>query len=613
MGQNLFINFDSETLTNSRCRAADDLRSKKFSPFVAGDSLVFDLFLTGTEGLLNIQDYPVVRMGVGNLNARPESGTYEVGGFSLDYNHSAAELEATIESATGNGCTVVELAPFVFKVSFDAVGAQAIPAIDSSDLTPRSTVDRQTLQLGDATTNEIWLWRLYANPVAFTDAFTNIAGDGVRGTIPLSTAGIYDLLGDATSVKTFFEIELTDSVGDIITVLQTRIDLTGEVIGEGFAGYIPSSTPLSVKASEFLQSFSNTDALSDSLPTTDGRLTIANSNSVIGYALTLPDRSSDGYILRSDIGGNATWSKPAPSFPYTTSIENGVAITADLSSTTGASGFSGDLLLTSIYAGSNLTDLGANTFSGSTNLTQAIITAPQNLSDNLFLNCSSLAKLEIPYGVEFTGNSTFKNCTSLASFDFPDSMYLTGTDSFRGCTSLVNIGATFPSLMNTIGTYSFAECTSLETALFDVADFYQINTGAFRGCTSLQRFRSNAIYGIGGFAFEGCASLTLLEFGDYDDGLEELGESCFRNCTSLTIIDIPSSPIGVTQTFQAAVFRDCTSLATINLYNLTPPTLVGSNHFLNVAATEIHVRAGATGYGTTFGGLTVVYDLPEPT
>ena len=254
MGQNLFINFDSETLTNSRCRAADDLRSKKFSPFVAGDSLVFDLFLTGTEGLLNIQDYPVVRMGVGDLNARPESGTYEVGGFSLDYNHSAAELEATIESATGNGCTVVELAPFVFKVSFDAVGAQTVPAIDSSDLTPRSTVDRQTLQLGDATTKEIWLWRLYANPVAFTDAFTNIAGDGVRGTIPLSTAGIYDLLGDATSVKTFFEIELTDSVGDIITVLQTRIDLTGEVIGEGFAGYIPAPTPLSGDIQAFLAS-----------------------------------------------------------------------------------------------------------------------------------------------------------------------------------------------------------------------------------------------------------------------------------------------------------------------------------------------------------------------
>jgi hypothetical protein len=609
MGQSIFI--------NSRCRAIDDLRTRKFSPFVAGDSLVLDLFLTGTTGLLNIQDYSTVRVGIGNLNARPESGTYLVGGFTLDYNHSGAELEATIESVTGNGCSVVELSPFVFKVSFDAVGAQTIPAIDSADLTPRSTVDRQTLQAGDATTKEIWLWRLYANPIAFTDVFTNIAGNGVQGTIALSTAGIYDLLGDNASVKTFFEVELTDSVGDIITVMQTSIDLTGEVIGEGFSGYIPSPSSgypaqLSETASDFLYSFANSDLANDSLPEIDARFTITNSNS-LGYALRLPDRSSDGYILRSDAGGNVTWSKPAPSFPYTTSIKNGVATTEDLSSTTGASGFSGDLLLTSIYAGSNLTDLGANTFSGSSNLTQAIITAPQNLSDNLFLNCSSLAKLELPYGVEFTGNSTFKNCTSLASFDFPDSMYLTGTDSFRGCTSLVNIGSAFPSLMNTIGNYSFADCTSLETAIFDVADFYQVQTGAFRGCTSLQRFRCNYIDAIGGFAFEGCTSLTILEFGNYDEGLEELGESCFRNCTLLTIIDIPSNSIGVTQTFQAAVFRDCTSLVTINLYALTPPTLVGSNHFLNVATTEIHVRAGATGYGTTFGGLTVVYDLPEPT
>ena len=266
MGQSIFINFDSETL-NSRCRAIDDLRTRKFSPFVAGDSLVLDLFLTGTTGLLNIQDYSTVRVGIGNLNARPESGTYLVGGFTLDYNHSGAELEATIESATGNGCSVVELAPFVFKVSFDAVGAQTIPAIDSADLTPRSTVDRQTLQAGDATTKEIWLWRLYANPIAFTDVFTNIAGNGVQGTIALSTAGIYDLLGDNASVKTFFEIEITDSVGDIITVMQTSIDLTGEVIGDGFAGYIPSSTPLSGDIQDFLSAVDYSDARSKLLDT----------------------------------------------------------------------------------------------------------------------------------------------------------------------------------------------------------------------------------------------------------------------------------------------------------------------------------------------------------
>ena len=613
MGQSLYINFDAENLLSARVRGATDLRSQNFTQFVAGDSLSLDLFLVGSSGALNIQDYAEVRLGMGGLDSRPESGDYLISNIDrLSYDHTAAELQAVIDVLEPGGSTVTKLTDFVFKVQFVAQGAQTIPSLDFSSLQPRSTVSVTRLTTGDATTKETWLWRLFRNPVAFTNTFTNIAGDGIRGTLSLATAGIYDLLAQNEDVRTFFEVELTDTDGNVQTVLQAKVKLNGEVIGNNFSGSIPTSPTNSPAANAFLESFNDTDLIHSSLPTIDGLLTVANSNTV-GYALKLPDRSSDGYILRSDAAGNVTWSKPAPSFPYTTSIENGVAITADLSSTDGASGFSGDLLLTSIYAGSNLTDLGANTFSGSSNLTQAIITAPQNLSDNLFLNCSSLSKLEIPYGVEYTGDSTFKNCTSLTSFDFPDSMYFTGKDAFRGCTALVNIGSTFPSLMNAIGVYSFADCTSLETALFDVADFYEISNGGFRGCTSLQRFRSNYIGKIGSYAFEGCTSLTLLEFGDYDEGLEELGESCFRNCASLTIIDIPAS-FNNPQTFQAAVFRNCTSLVTINLYELTAPTLVGTNHFLNVAPTaEIHVRVGATGYGTTFGGLNVVYDLPEPT
>jgi len=55
-------------------------------------------------------------------------------------------------------------------------------------------------------------------------------------------------------------------------------------------------------------------------------------------------------------------------------------------------------------------------------------------------------------------------------------------------------------------------------------------------------------------------------------------------------------------------FEVCTNLATINCLATTAPTL-GSNAFNIVSATDIHVPAGATGYGTTYGGLTVVADL----
>lgn len=56
------------------------------------------------------------------------------------------------------------------------------------------------------------------------------------------------------------------------------------------------------------------------------------------------------------------------------------------------------------------------------------------------------------------------------------------------------------------------------------------------------------------------------------------------------------------------VFGSCSSLATIHCLATTAPSL-GSYAFYSAAATEIHVPVGATGYGTTYGGLTVVYDL----
>jgi hypothetical protein len=55
-------------------------------------------------------------------------------------------------------------------------------------------------------------------------------------------------------------------------------------------------------------------------------------------------------------------------------------------------------------------------------------------------------------------------------------------------------------------------------------------------------------------------------------------------------------------------FALCSSLATVNCLATAAPTL-GSFAFYGVASTEIHVPVGATGYGTTYGGLTVVADL----
>ena len=291
MGQSIIINFDSEDLTTARARSITDLRKQDFAQFVAGDALTLDLFLTGNSGLLDIQSYSEVRVGIGDLDARPTGGSYAIDtSNTLNYNHSASELETIIDSAVA-AATVTELAKFVFKVQFNSVGAQTIPAIDSRLLTPASTVSVTKLITGDATTKETWLWRLYQNPAAFTKTFTNISGSGVRGTLSLATSGIYDLLGSNSSVKTFFEVELTDSSGTVQTVLQTRVVLNGEVIGHNFTGSIPVSPSIPPSASTFLESFPDPDIV--------GELSVGG--------LNLSTGANDGYVLTSDATGDASW------------------------------------------------------------------------------------------------------------------------------------------------------------------------------------------------------------------------------------------------------------------------------------------------------------------
>lgn len=239
MGLQIFGNIDAVALSAARVISADDLRPKTFKPFVTGDSSVIDVFLTGSEGLQNIQDYPTVRLGIGELNARPTGGTWDYGSANnLAYNINAVNLEAAIEAETAQ-CSVTELANFVFKVVFDANGAQTIANVDPSNLTPSSSVDISKLVEGDASTQEQWLIRLFRNPVVLTTSWENISGNGIRGSLNFGTAELYKLIGDAapaTSVSSTIELELTDTDGNVQSIFQVPVTIQGEVIGQGTTG-----------------------------------------------------------------------------------------------------------------------------------------------------------------------------------------------------------------------------------------------------------------------------------------------------------------------------------------------------------------------------------------
>ncbi len=255
MARSLYINLDATNLRAASVRSATDFRSAIFTQLVAGDSIDLNLYAVNSSGLQNIQSYSSVRVAVGGSDARPNAGTYTIDtSNTLNYNHSASELEAIIDSAVADA-TVTELAPFVFKIQFAANGTQTIPTIDQRLLSPRSTVDVARMITGDSSTPETWLWRIYRNPLAFTSTFSNISGSGINGTLDLNTSGIYDLLATEQTATSFFEIELTSSSGNITTVLQAPVTILGEVIGQSFNGTVPTPPGMPPSASAFLEAF----------------------------------------------------------------------------------------------------------------------------------------------------------------------------------------------------------------------------------------------------------------------------------------------------------------------------------------------------------------------
>ena len=241
MGLQIHANIDASELSAGRVISSDDLRPKDFKSFVAGDSVVVDLFLTGQDGLQNIQDFPTVRVGLGTLNARPNAGNFTYGSQTVAYNADASAL-ATAITAENAACTVTVLTPFVYKVAFNANGAQTIRTVDASGLTPTSTVLITKLVVGDGSTKEQWLVRIFKNPIALVNTFTNIDDNGIRGSLNLGTAEIYQLLGANTSVDSTIELELTDTSGNIQTLFQMPVKITGEVIGQGATGAVSFSS-----------------------------------------------------------------------------------------------------------------------------------------------------------------------------------------------------------------------------------------------------------------------------------------------------------------------------------------------------------------------------------
>jgi len=171
------------------------------------------------------------------------------------------------------------------------------------------------------------------------------------------------------------------------------------------------------------------------------------------------------------------------------------------------------------------------------------------------------------------GSYAFNSCSSLSSVTIPDSVTSIGRFAFGYCSSLTSV--TIPDSVTSIGQDAFWDCSNLMSVKIP-----------------------DSVTSIENMAFRNCSNLTSVIIGNK---VTSIGRWAFKDCLNLTNITIPDS---VTQIGSRA-FSGCINLKSITFLGNAPSSF-GSDVFKNLPiGATITVTAGATGFGETYGGLTV--------
>ncbi len=318
-------------------------------------------------------------------------------------------------------------------------------------------------------------------------------------------------------------------------------------------------------------------------------------------------------IEKGTYGNKTIYAKTAYS-GFTFTLKNGeYSVTKCASNAT-------EIVIPSTYQGKSVTSIGNEAFRDCASLTS--ITIPDSVTKigwDAFRDCTSLTSVTIPNSVTSIGGEAFYNCTSLTSVTIPNSVTSIGGSAFFRCTSLTSI--TIGNSVTSIGSSVFYNCTSL-TSVTIGNSVTSIGSHAFSGCPienatiptvaisyiPKSELKTVVISGgdsIGNSAFKNCTSLTSVTIGD---SVTTIGNNAFNGCTKLTSATIPNS----VTTIGDSAFQGCTSLTSVTIPNSV--TTIGSDAFSNCTSlTSVTIGDSVTSIGNSaFDGCTSLTGITIP-
>ena len=239
---------------------------------------------------------------------------------------------------------------------------------------------------------------------------------------------------------------------------------------------------------------------------------------------------------------------------------------------TSYSGQAKDVVIPSKLGGRAVTAIGESAFEERNLASVTIPNGVTTIGDYAFMFCSNLTRVSLPDSVTSIGVCAFACCPNLASISIPNHVVSIDNDAFYGCFNLSSIS--IPNSVSYLGRNPFARCPSLtaivirdshpalatiDGVLFSKREkrliwypmsrsassyiipqgIREIGESAFSECSNLKTITiPDSVHSIGSSAFYSCSNLSSVSI---PDSVSYIGYGAFENCDFLTLIVAPGS------------------------------------------------------------------------